>query len=732
MPKGNSYDAILKQAGDSKGIVFKFSKTYPAYILLAIFLALSFLVYQFFNNKVSQDSKNTFDKATSSVMARLDKKQEVNTEIMRSLQGIFNSMEQVVRDYFTLYGEVPTKAYPSLLSMIYVQRTPTETMPLTDDFLYYAQRTVFYDYAIKPAGKREEYAPILYIVPQIKHQHMLGKDFLVNPMLREIMAKSRDNNMMVTTPVFTMRDPDTVGFYYMCPVYKHGKPIETLEDKRKNYEGMVLLEIDHKMFFTEAIAGGSPTDSSIVFEIYDKDASNKETCVFRSKNADQYKADYKPEHQYPLSFKLADRTMEIRFRSVPDFSTSFQRMLPLLALGISVVLSFAFFGFILSVTTSKARAVDIAERITRSQRRIVDSSKDIIAVLDPSGTWKSMNPACYGIFGIDAAEMIGQSINGLFENESDLAAYNEKAAQAADEETIRVDYRMKTSTGEIKWINWSFTVSKTDSLIYAIGRDVTLEKLAEEQARLRSKQIQLAEQITREASEFKSFFMTKLSHQLRNSLTGIIGYLQLLSNQIYDTDEERDSYVSMAEESSEELFAFISDIDDVSGASDESKRELATIPFEKVLASATGDMKKAYDNRKVQIQMMEEGTSAKVISDFGLLQTALVEVFAALSGCKDETQIQISASENPYEGATEVQILTDANPAVTDLIDVYRKHTNNLVDALSLDSDDVLLHFATAASCFRMLNGTMTVETFGAEEGNIVQITLPLNKVQSE
>ena len=130
--------------------------------------------------------------------------------------------------------------------------------------------------------------------------------------------------------------------------------------------------------------------------------------------------------------------------------------------------------------------------------------------------------------------------------------------------------------------------------------------------------------------------------------------------------------------------------------------------------------------------MMDEGSPAKVISDFGLLQTALVEVFAALTGCKDETQIQISASENPYEGATEVQILTDANPAVTELVDVYRKHTNNLVDALSLDSDDVLLHFATAASCFRMLNGTMTVETFGADEGNIVQITLPLNKVQSE
>ena len=146
---------------------------------------------------------------------------------------------------------------------------------------------------------------------------------------------------------------------------------------------------------------------------------------------------------------------------------------------------------------------------------------------------------------------------------------------------------MKSGIDSQKWVNWSFTISKTDQLIYAIGRDVTLEKIAEEQAALRSKQIQLAEQFTREASEFKSYFMTKLSHQMRNSLTGILGYLELINNNIYESQEEHDSYIALAEESSEELFTFVSDMVEVAlGSNDGTYTEISTIKLDTALNSS--------------------------------------------------------------------------------------------------------------------------------------------------
>ena len=42
-----------------------------------------------------------------------------------------------------------------------------------------------------------------------------------------------------------------------------------------------------------------------------------------------------------------------------------------------------------------------------------------------------------------------------------------------------------------------------------------------------------------------------------------------------------------------------------------------------------------------------------------------------------------------------------------------------------------MLNLAMANSKLHILNGSMSVETFGAEEGNLVQIYLPFNK-QSE
>lgn len=58
-------------------------------------------------------------------------------------------------------------------------------------------------------------------------------------------------------------------------------------------------------------------------------------------------------------------------------------------------------------------------------------------------------------------------------------------------------------------------MSRADGLIYAIGRDITLQKTSEEQAKLHNKQVQLAELSALEANDFKAKFMRELSHNSR-------------------------------------------------------------------------------------------------------------------------------------------------------------------------------------------------------------------------
>jgi PAS domain S-box-containing protein len=722
--ESSTYEAILKQSVKKPFGFFRLSKTYPAYIILVLFLVISFFVRNFFEHQVTTDVNSEFDKAKNSVMSRFDRKIQTDLVILQSLQAIYYKYEQVVVDYFDLYASLPAKTYPSIISLYHAQYiTPQQY----DDFIFSVQRTGVYNYKIFPSGRRPYYFPVEYIVPQSKNLSILGMDVAAQPIIYETMKIACDSNRIVSTPVFEIRK-DTLGFCFVAPIYKKDSSTKTLEDRRRNFNGVVIIETDAPQLFVEALGEGISSDTSILYKTIDNDYSNKQTSFYESKNYNLSKTDYKPftDIQY---LQVANRQFAVQFATVPNFMTGFQKILPALSLIISLVLSFAFFGFVLSVTTSRARAVDLAERMTRSQRRIVDSSKDIIAVMDYNGNWKSMNPASAGIFSTTPADMMFSKIDRLFADEADIKKFYQLLRDTNEEYTERVDFQMKSADGSMKWINWSFTVSPADHLIYCIGRDVTLEKIAEEQTILKSKQIQLAEQFAKEANEFKSYFMTKISHQLRNSLTGITGYLELLSKKLFDNKEEEKSYFSLAEDSSEELYTFVSDIVEVAFSGKEgSFKELDTVDFK---SSIDETIRKFRDSKQndldLKVEFMEGSENVSFVADKQLLVNSLNEVLVSLTQGMDKCNLQLGATSNDSEGATEIQILTDANPLVSEMIELYKNNSTNLIEALKLDKKDIILHFATASSCFKMMSGTMTVDSFGANEGNLVQISLPKN-----
>ena len=384
---------------------------------------------------------------------------------------------------------------------------------------------------------------------------------------------------------------------------------------------------------------------------------------------------------------------------------------------------------VLSISTSRARALDLAERMTRSQRRIVESSQDIIAVLSFDGVWRSMNPASEAIFGLKPSELIDSNIEKLFFDDSEKERFFKIVQTSAEEVTERIDIKMLNNKPELVWVNWSLTLSNTDKNIYCIGRDVTLARLAEEQAKIRSKQILLAEQYAREGSESKSLFMTKLSHQLRNALTSILGYLQLLSNGIYEDQEEHDSFVALAEENSEELFTYVSDMVEVALADKEGSFESMrnVLLADTVYDAKNNMMSQVEDGRELEVTFLE-GKDTQAIADKKHLTEALQLIFTALTETKEKSVLQINAVENKYEGALEIQVLSESNSLVAEMIDVYKKESSNLIEAIKNDKNDIILNFARASSSFKMLNGSMTVDTFGAQDGNLVQISMPLTK----
>lgn len=728
-----SYESILKDASKQKEKVFKLSRIYPAFIVLIVLLGASYAVWILTNNMVSNDRQREFDKAVTSVMSRLESKEQRKVEVVESMSGLYEILVQVVKDYFELYATVPTKTYPSIISLLYAPKVEKADLDL---YLFNARSQGYYEYNLHPDGERDIYFPTEHIIPFTQNEHRLGYDFATDENLMKKIEQARDENKVISTPFFNVR-PDTLGFYIMAPIYVKDSPKSTLAERKANFQGLIMLEMNASLFFQKAIASGKnddgntafPSDSTILFRIVDEDFNGNEQIVYNSANAGLLEQDYKPYVTAKVPYTIAGRNLRVEFFTIPNFGGAFQAYLPIVATGLSLLLSIMFFGFVLSVLTSRARAVDLADRMTRSQRRIVEASKDIIAVMDFAGVWKSMNPASQEVFGLSPEEMISSNVDTLFyDEEAKREFFSLIEAKSSTEHTERIVVRMRDAAGNMKWISWSLTITPQDKLVYAIGRDVTLEKLAEEEAIKKSKQIQLAELYAREASEAKTFFMTKLSHLLRNSLTGIIGYLQLISQKIYDSEEEHDTFVNLAEESSEEIFTFVSDIVDATVATDvNSSYVLETSQLKQSFGMASAKLK-AENPTDFEYKLEDGALDCVMLTDTKTFADSLEQIFKAYATGLDKVIFTVNAQENKYEGVTEIQILGSGNPDVEEMIGIYKDNTSNLIDALAFDKQDILLNLASAASSIRRMNGTMTVETFGGDEGNLVMISMPLNK----
>ncbi|MFH1052082.1 MAG: CHASE domain-containing protein [bacterium] len=727
----SSYESVLKQSTSDKTTFLNISKVYPAYITLLITLIVSFGLWQLVESQVENENTTSFDKAASSIMTRFEGEYQKNYQVLTSVSGLYGELVQVVRDYFNLYASIPTKTHGSLQSVIYSPRVADKELDL---FYYNIRSQGLWEYVIHPGGIRENYYPIQFIVPESKH--LSGFDFGTNPILKKAILDAIESKATIATPIFNFRK-DTLCFFMISPIYKKGATTTSKEERKKFYDGSVMLEINSNMFFEISLGTGNQSDSSVIFQCLNVEENGKKDIIYQSKNAGLLKTGYEPELAETRTLKIADKEITVQFSTIPDFGGSFQRYTPILTLVVSLLLSGLAFAFILNVINRKQSALSLAERMTRSQRRIVESSNDIIAVLDLDGYWKSMNPASSKILQYEPDELVNQKIDKLFANTYEQNDFYDLVNQPSENLTQKIDTQVLSKSGETKWVSWSLSVSRIEGLIYITGRDVTLEKFKEEQDKIRNKQVMLAEQLAREANEFKTNFFAKLSLQLRNSVGGILGYLDLISMKAYENDAEHDSYIDEASKSSKEILSFVTSTSDswgTSAATGTDKDDLTIMtavkldkPFTEISNFFIKEHK-ADENIKISIDKGIGNTIAVV--DYKRLVSAVEDILEAMTEDVDEGEVKISAKELDKQDLTQVTIQCPTSDLVSEMVKFYNDNIDNLIDTLKNDKRDIILRIALSLSKFRMINGTMKINQLG-NKGNEIIVELQ-NKVQKE
>ncbi len=728
-----SYEKILKDVAKKGAGVHSLAKTYPAYLILIVLLALSFLVRDFVTKQIENDLENEFNKSTSNIIARIENLNARSLEVLYSMSGLYDLIIDVVRDYFELYATIPTRTYSSISGVSYISYVKK---PELDNFIFYARSQGYYDFKIQNLSPSGEHYIINHSIPYSRNIHRIGLDLASDPNMLKAIEQARDNDKVTSTPFYFIR-PDTLGIYFLAPVYKFGATNDDLMSRRANFIGVVTVELNALKFFesaflSEFLVGSrpAPIDTSVIFAIFDKSDDTSLTTIYESANYKMINSGFTPKVTEEQTVYIGDREIIVKFFAHPNFGGQLSATLPNASLIISLLISFAFFGFVYSVVTSRSRALDLADRMTRSQRRIVESSKDIIAVLNDNKIWISMNPASYDILGLEEVGVIGTSFETYVFDDENKHEVTKIFNKSYDEEvTERIYLKMRHASGDLRWVYWSFTISPKDKLFYCIGRDVTTEKLAEEQTILQQKQLKLAELFAREAIESKNYFMKKMSHQLRNSLTGILGYLQMVSQKIYENQEEHDSYIKMAEESSEEIFTFVSDMIDATVQTKQNSNLYEFIKFGQAFDEAKSlFLLDPEVNHNVEFELDENSRTIQLFVNHETLTQGLFAAFDVLTSGEYYTKIQIYAQENHFEKVTEIQILCSQNDLVSKFIDYYRQNSNHIIESLKHDRYDIMLKIAKTNSYFNIMGANLTVDTLG-QEGNLITFHIPFNRV---
>ena len=177
----------------------------------------------------------------------------------------------------------------------------------------------------------------------------------------------------------------------------------------------------------------------------------------------------------------------------------------------------------------------LAEDSAADRDRMWRLSGDIMLVARAEGPIVAVNPAWRATLGWDEPHLVGASLFDLV-HPDDLA--RTQAAMAALESDGRLapnfQNRYRHRDGGYRWIAWN--ASRSDDLMVAVGRDVTLER--EHAATLLDTEEKLRQSLKMEAV---GQLTGGLAHDFNNLLASISGSLELLSlrvrtNQLRDLD----------------------------------------------------------------------------------------------------------------------------------------------------------------------------------------------------
>lgn len=142
-------------------------------------------------------------------------------------------------------------------------------------------------------------------------------------------------------------------------------------------------------------------------------------------------------------------------------------------------------------------------------------SRDLLCIAGFDGYFKKINPSVSRVLGYTDEELYSRPINDFVhpDDRNITSVYRERIYQNTP--LLNFENRYITKSGSIVWFTWTSMPSVEDQLVYAIAKNITHKKIAEE---ARNKMVS---SLTEVNNDFKQLTYS-ISHDLRSPINNLL------------------------------------------------------------------------------------------------------------------------------------------------------------------------------------------------------------------
>lgn len=557
-------------------------KSWVSFAVLIVVMGLTMIAAIYTKNDLEKKSEREFAMVCNEIEAKISSCLFTHAQFLRSGAALFAVSDSVSRKDWKMFVENSkfNTNWPGNQGVGFSLIIKKEAL---QQHILQIRKDGFPTYSVRPAGDRDIYTSIIYLEPFFdRNLRAFGYDMYSEPTRRKAMEQARDSDVeALSGKVILVQETNKdiqAGVLIYVPVYQKGMPINTTEERRSAILGWVYspYRMDNLL---NGILGARDLDEEdkIHLQIYDDETITQNSLLYDSRRKDTFTHSNSDQLiTIPLVFNEKKWTLQF---SKPRGTLVYFQGKVLIVLFSGFTISILLFSLSLSLFNTRSKARTLAQQLTselkegeealkqknqdfqvqnekykllcdelfqRNSELVIakeqteeseagfknmfESHNAIMLLVDPfQGIIIDANAAAVEFYGYSKPALLAMNINSI----NSLAPEQVKNLRQTTTDK-RANYFIaphKLASGKIRTVEVHATPIKFQEkiILFSIIHDIT-ERTQTELA-LTESEIKL-----RDLNLTKDKFFSIIAHDLKSPFNSIVGFCNLLLDQIQNKD----------------------------------------------------------------------------------------------------------------------------------------------------------------------------------------------------